>query len=67
MRQGELFTGQYFHDFEQGRKSSLLAAIHGYDANAVLQTPLEELAKYFEDRFLVQPLVLKNGEIYLPE
>ena len=67
MRNGELFTGQYFHDFEQGRKSSLLAAIHGYDANAVLQTPLEELAKYFEDRFLVQPLVLKNAEIYLPE
>lgn len=67
MRNGELFTGQYFHDFEQGRKSSLLSAIHGYDANAVLQTPLEELAKYFEDRFLVQPLVLKSNETYLPE
>jgi len=66
-RNNGLFSKQYFHDFEQGRKSSLLAAIHGYDANAVLQTPLEELAKYFEDRFLVQPLVLKNGEIYLPE
>ena len=59
-RRGELFSGQYFHDFEQGHKSSLLSAVHGYDANAVLQNPVEELSKYFEERFFVPLIVIKS-------
>lgn len=32
-----------------------------------MNTPVEELVKYFEERFLVQPIVIKSNEVYLPE
>lgn len=65
--QQELFDGQPFHNFAQSRKESLVRAIHSYDATAVLQTPIEDLVEYFEERFTVVPLVIKSGEKYLPE
>ncbi len=65
MRNDELFSQQYFHDFEQSRKSALLHEIQSYDMNAILQTPLEELAKYFEEKYKMDSPRLKSGELYL--
>lgn len=67
MHRGELFKGLPFHDFQQGRRNSLIAEIHQYDANAVLHTPIEELAEYFQGRFLIDPIVIKRGEMYADE
>lgn len=65
MRDNELFSQQNFHDAAQGRKESLLQEISGYDMAAVLATPIEELAKYFEERYEMNPPRIKRGEIHL--
>ncbi len=64
MHRGELFKGLPFHDYEQGKRSSLTTAIHQYDANTILHTPIEELSKHFEESYTVEPLLIKRDEMY---
>jgi hypothetical protein len=65
MRDNELFSQQHFHEAAQGRKESLVREILGYDMSAVIATPIEELAKYFEERYGMNPPRLKRDEIHL--
>jgi len=65
MNGNELFSQQHFHEAAQGRKASLVREIMVYDMSAVIATPIEELAKYFEKRYGMNPLRLKRDEIHL--
>lgn len=65
MRDNELFSQQHFHEAAQGRKESLVREILGYDMSAVIATPIEELAKYFEERYEMNPPRLKRDVIHL--
>lgn len=65
MNGNELFSQQHFHEATQGRKESLIREISSYDMPAVLATPIEELAKYFEERYKMNPPRLKRDEIHL--
>lgn len=63
----ELFNGQNFHEAAQLRKEALLRDIHGYEMTKILQTSLEDLAAYFEDKYKMNAPQLKMDGIYLPE
>ncbi len=65
MNNNELFSQQHFHEAAQARKESLAREILGYDMATVLATPLEELAKHFEERYQMNPPQLKRDEIHL--
>ncbi|HHT9156258.1 MAG TPA: hypothetical protein ACFYEA_01535 [Candidatus Tripitaka californicus] len=65
MYDNELFSQQNFHEAAQSRKEALIREIQGYDMASVLNTPFEELVKYFEDCYKMNTPRLKSGEIYL--
>jgi hypothetical protein len=62
-----LFSKQLFHDVAQAQKEALMEEIQGYDMASVLAVSIEELAKYFEGRYLMDLPHIKSSEIYLLE
>lgn len=65
MEDGQLFSQQYFHEAAEARKEDLKREIQSYDMASVLAVPVEELAKYFEERYFMKPPHLRSGGIYL--
>lgn len=65
MNSNELFSQQNFHEAAQRRKEALVQEISGYDMATMLATPIEKLAKDFEERYAMNPPRLKSDEIYL--
>jgi len=64
-RDGELFSGQHFHDAAQSKKETLIREIQGYDMAAIIQNPTEKLAEYFYSRYMMDAPQLKRDNIYL--
>lgn len=60
-----LFSQQHFHETAQSRKKSLIGKIQSYDMLSVLNTPFDELVKYFEERYKMNAPRLKKEEIHL--
>jgi hypothetical protein len=65
MRDGELFSQQSFHDASQELKRSLVEEIQINDMASILNTPLDELARHFGDRYRMDVPRLKPEELHL--
>jgi hypothetical protein len=65
MYHGDLFSKQPFHQAETAWRETLIREIQSYDMASVISRTADELVKYFEERFIVKPPMLKKDEIYL--
>lgn len=57
-----LFSGPDWFSVEKGRKGQMSAAILNMDTNRILNTPLEDLADYFEGEYQIEVPVLITDE-----
>ncbi len=67
MRSKELFSGQGYYDYANSRKEDLKYEIQSFEMDAILSTPLAEIEKIFEDRFMMHPPKILSDELYSPE
>jgi len=63
----ELFSQQNFHEVSQSKRESLVKEIHGYDMATVLNTSMEELVEYFQEKYFMRTPIIKNMEVHLRE
>jgi hypothetical protein len=58
-----LFNDGDLYGTLQNQQRGLSAEVEGYDGNRLLNTPVDDLARYFADKLAVEPLELLEQEI----
>ncbi|BBH39901.1 hypothetical protein myaer102_24450 [Microcystis viridis NIES-102] len=58
-----LFNKQDWHAVESAHREALIREIDEYDSERLLNTSPSDLASYFEEKFWIEPVVLRENEI----
>lgn len=58
-----LFNKTEFYQWQQVKEELLKREVESYDANRFLNTPQQDLTRYFAEKFEVEPLVLQEDSI----
>ncbi|WP_036387455.1 hypothetical protein, partial [Microcystis aeruginosa] len=58
-----LFNNQDWHAFESAHREALIRKIDEYDSERLLNTSPSDLASYFEEKFWIEPVVLREDDI----
>ncbi len=58
-----LFIGGHLDEALRSAETSMKREVDAYDENKLLNTPAEDLASYFAEKFRVEPIELRENEI----
>ena len=62
-RDDYLFNGRDWHAVEHAHREALVREINEYDSNRLLNTSPSDLTSYFEAKFRIEPIALRESEI----